>query len=107
MISWVKTTMKIKINNDSLFYVLLSVFMALIYVKHVFEMPIPAFVFLLGIVAIAFVGNRNHIIAMCMCCVPLSTSLEIYHIIVICIIAYAIKYANGFKISVEYLLIIL
>lgn len=99
--------MKIRLNNNSLFYAMFSIFMALIYVKHVFEMPIPTFAFLLVSAAISFVGNKNHIIAMCMCCVPLSTSLESYHIIVICLFIYIIKYANGIKVSIDYFWIIL
>lgn len=71
---------------------LLCILLFLITVRYAFQIDIPRVIFLLVIAMIAAFGDRNEIIAMCICCIPLHESIDFYYALVICMAIYVLKY---------------
>ena len=91
--------MKIAINREQFnrkwtFYVLMSVFWLTLILRNYFNIGIPVAVFLVYALAISVLGDRNEMIALAVCCIPLSTSMQYKYIILIIIGVYVLKHFN-------------
>lgn len=87
------------------FYILFSLLLSLVFVRYTMQIYIPGKL-LLGIVAvIAMFGDKNEIMAMCMCCIPLHSSIDFYYSIVICMVFYVVKKHKSIRINCKILLL--
>lgn len=79
------------------FFVLLFTLLACCVVRYTLQIDIPQML-LLGIaVGIAVIGDRDEIMAMCACSIPLYTSFEYGHAVLICSVIYALKYGRRLR----------
>lgn len=81
------------------FYFLLCVLIALLFVRYGLQIDIPRIV-LTGVVAlIALQGDRNEILAIAMCCIPLHEAVDFFYSLVACAAVYVLKYPNNIRIN--------
>ena len=85
------------------FYGLLWILMALIITRYSFMIDVPRLAFLGIILLIVATGDRNEIIAMCMCCIPLHASVDFYYAVVVCVVGYVLKYPGTIRINMSLL----
>ena len=89
------------------FYSLLLLLMTLIMARYSLQILIPRIVFLGMILLIALTGDRDEIIAMCMCCIPLHESIDFFFAIVICVSCYVFKYSWDVRLNLSFVSIFL
>ena len=81
------------------FFVLLSMLLACCVIRYTLQINIPQ-ALLLGIaIGIAIIGDRDEIMAMCACSIPLYTSFEYGYAVLICSVIYALKYGRRLRFS--------
>ena len=90
-----------------LFWCLLLLLLSLIFIRYVFQIAFPREVLLLIAVLIAVLGDGDAIIALCICCIPLYTSMQYTFTVGICLIAYFLKYWRSIRINLSILPIFL
>ena len=88
-----------KQNTHQLFKFLFGVLLALIFVRYVLQIAFPWEILLALVAIIAVLGDRDEIIAMCVCCVPLYTSLQYIYALLICMVFYAVKFREDLRID--------
>lgn len=89
------------------FWCLLGLLLLLIMVRYGFQTDIPRVVFLLVIGLIAILGDRDEIIAMLMCCIPLHESVDFFYAVVICTVAYVCKQFHKLRLKANVILVVL
>ncbi len=103
--------MVIRLNRNqhkhTRFFVLLAFLFALVMVRYSFLIDIPRALLLLIIVVAAFWGDRDEIVAMCMCCIPLHESIDFFYTTVICMVAYIFKYHKDIKVNLTFVPIVI
>lgn len=96
-----------RIRNKShiKFYMLLAVLLLLLILRYAFMIEIPRLV-LTGIIAlIAIFGDKNEIMAIAMCCIPMHEAVDFYYAIVICAGVYVFKYPSRIRIGYSSILL--
>lgn len=83
--------MKIRLYKHSIFYMLMLVLFFLVFGVYTFKLNIPKIVLTLIIVIMVFVGDKNEILAISICCIPLHNIVDFYLIVGICAITYIMK----------------
>lgn len=96
----------VKNHSHARFYSLLSLLLLLISLRYAFQINIPKVIFLGIILLNAFLGDRDEIVAMCMCCIPLHESIDFFYSIVICISMYLLKYHREVRINLTFIPVI-
>lgn len=89
------------------FWFLLGLLLLLIMVRYAFQTDIPRVVFLLVIGLIAILGDRDEIIAMLMCCIPLHESVDFFYAVVICTVVYICKQFHRLRLGTNVMLLVL
>ena len=87
-------------QERTVFYILMSVLIGAIFGRNIIHLPIPVILFLALAGCIAVFGGKNEIVAMIICCIPLSTAFQYKYALFLCIAIYYIKYPKDFKITV-------
>lgn len=87
------------------FWCLLGLLILLIMVRYAFQTDIPPVVFLLFIGLIVLLGDRDEVIAMLICCIPLHESVDFFYALAISVGIYVFKYHKLIKFSTNILLI--
>lgn len=88
-------------NRKNRFFCILAILLALIFIRYVFQVDFPREVLLIVAMGIAIFGGYNEIIALCICCIPLYTSLQYTFIIGLSLILYVIKYGKDIRINLS------
>lgn len=88
------------------FAILFSLLLLTVFIRYVFNIDIPKVAFLGIIFAIAMLGDKTEIVTMCMCCIPLHSTIDFYYAIVICIALYALKNYRAIKIRPVFALLL-
>lgn len=86
---------------------LLGLLIFLIMVRYALQIDIPRVVFLGIIGLIALLGDRDEIVAMCMCCIPMHESIDFFYALVICGVVYVFKYHKQLRVGVSVPLVLL
>ena len=94
-------------RSHTRFVWLLGLLILLIMVRYAFQIDIPRVVFLGIIGLIALLGERDEIVAMCMCCIPMHESIDFFYALVICGVVYVFKYHKQLRIGVSVPLVLL
>ena len=89
----------IKENNRYRFYVLFSLLMLLLFLNYALLISVPSLIFVGILVLMAFLGDRDEIISVCICCIPLATAMPWYYVIAACIIIFLIKYGRDIRLD--------
>lgn len=90
---------KTTLIRRSIFYLLWAILMVLIYLRYVVQIGFPREILLLIYAVIVLNGNRDEILAMCMCSIPLYTSFQYTFGVAVCIIVYIIKYGKEIRLG--------
>lgn len=88
-----------KKSNRGVFYLGMLFMWLLIVARNVLSINIPVLAILAVGVIIAMLGDRDEIIALAVCCIPMSNSFQYKYLILLCILIYAIKFFKDIKIS--------
>lgn len=86
------------------FYSLLCVLAVLLFVRYGLERDIPRIILTGTIAVIALLGNRNEILAIAMCCIPLHEAVDFFYAVVACAGVYILKYHRDIQIGVGVIL---
>lgn len=89
------------------FWCLLGLLLLLTMVRYALQIDIPRFVFLVVIGVIAIFGDRDEIIAMCICCIPLHESIDFFYALVICVGVYIVKFFRQIRLGTNLVLVLL
>ena len=89
------------------FWCLLGLLLLLTMVRYALQIDIPRVVFLVVIGAIAIFGDRDEIIAMCICCIPLHESIDFFYALVICVGVYIVKFFRQIRLGTNLALVLL
>lgn len=82
-----------------LFYLKMLIFLALIFVRNVFDASISEAVLLVVVVGILATSDRNEIITLSVCCVPLSPAIQHKYVILSAIIIYWWKFKEDISLN--------
>lgn len=91
----------------SRFWFLFAFLMALIMARYALQLDIPRILFLIVVAAIALWGDRDEIIAICMCLIPMHESLDFFYAMVICFAVYVFKYHQQLRFGTNVILVVL
>ena len=97
---------KIKNSHRWAIEVLFASFMFLIFVKYGLNLNVPS-ILLIGIcLLISSLGDNNEIMALCICFIPLYTTLDYLYVLLYSIVILLIKNRRNFKIGLPFLFVI-
>ena len=89
---------QLMIKKNSLSCLLLWMFFfAAIFVRYVLYIDFPRPILLAIFTIMVVRSNKEEILALSACCIPLYTSMNIYYGIFVCIIVYVIKYGKQMR----------
>lgn len=97
----------LKIDKRTRFTILLLVLLISIFLKYSLQLNVPSITFLVISMLIAVLGDRDEILAMCICCIPLYTVMKYHYIVAICVIVYLYKYLDDVKLDFTFIPFIL
>ena len=101
----------IQLNHEKrsrvLFWSLLALLLGLCFVRYALQVNFPQIILLGLAVLIAFLGDRDEIIAVCVCCIPLHTSFNYAYAVLLSIVIYGVKYARSLKLNTSIVMIVL
>lgn len=89
------------------FWVLFAALSAMIFARHGLQIGIPRVLALVPIVAIALLGDKSELIAICMCLIPFHESLDFYYALVLVIAIYVFKNFRQIRINASFFLMLL
>lgn len=78
---------------------LFGILMVLVFIRYVLQVPFPWEILLAVVAVIALLGDRDELIAMCLCCIPLYTSLQYIYAVAICMAVYILKYHEDIRVD--------
>lgn len=84
--------MSIKFTKRSIFYFLLTILCLLLVLRYAFRVDIPRMVLTLIVIAMAFLGDKNEILAISMACIPMHNAVDFYISIMACAIILVVKH---------------
>ena len=96
----------IKNKNRGIFWCLLVTLLLLIMVRYAFQTDVPRIVFLFIIALTAILGDRNEIVALCICFIPMHESIDFYYALVICVAIYMFKYLKSVRFGYNLLIVL-
>lgn len=97
----------IKVSRRWLFWGLFAVLMLFLFFRYALMIMFPPLVFVAILALIAFVGDRDEILAVCMMCIPLSMIIPYYYVIIFCAVIYFGKYGNDIHLGFSFIPILL
>lgn len=80
------------------FYGLLALIIILAFVRYGLQVPVPKLSLLAVAMVIAFRGDRDEILAMCICCIPLQESIDMFMTLTGCMLVWLVKYGGSLRI---------
>ena len=86
-------------HSRARFWSLLAVLLALCFVRYALRINLPRTVLLVVAAVIMLAGDRDEVIAMCICCIPLHESIDLYYTLVIWVIIYAMRFSKSIRIN--------
>ena len=93
--------MIIQIKKDShlAFGWLMVLLFAMLFARYSFGIGIPGILLTLVVITIAAIGDRNEILAVSMCCIPLHEAIDFYVTLAACLVLLLVKNLKSFKIG--------
>ncbi len=101
------TGLTIKVPHKWPFYTLFSLLMLLLFFRYALLISFPSVVFVGILAMMAFWGDREEILAVCICCVPLDAAVPFYCVLLFCIAVYAFKYGRNVRLDFGFIPIVL
>lgn len=94
-------------NNRYRFYALYLLMLLLLFFNYALLIPISPMVYVVILACAVFLGDRDEIIAVCICCIPLFTAIDSHYVIISCIAVLFFKYGKNIKLDMGIIPIIL
>lgn len=88
-----------KKHSRAIFYGLLALLLGLCFIRYALQVNFPRSILLVLAVLIALLGDRDEIIAMCICCIPLHTSFHYVYALLFCIVIYVVKFGRSIRLN--------
>lgn len=101
------TGLTIKVPHKWQFYSLFSLLMLLLFFRYALLISFPSVVFVGILAMMAFWGDREEILAVCICCIPLDSAVPFYCVLLFCIAVYAFKYGRNVRLDFGFIPIVL
>lgn len=98
---------KIKLSKKRIVYVLFSFLLLMVFMRYGLQINIPREILLAVATSILILGDTNELIAICISCIPLHTSLDYLYVLLIGIAIFVIKNAKKIKIDMISIVILL
>lgn len=89
--------MKTEQDRHRRFYWLLLLLVVIIFARYALKVALPQPLLLLVIMMIALLGDRNEIMAMTMCCIPLHESIDFFYSVAVCMGVFVLKYYRDIR----------
>lgn len=96
---------KTKKKGHLLFVCLLTVLIVLAFTRYAFSINIPRMLLTFVVIAIALIGDKDEILAVSMCCIPLHNAIDFYIAMVACATIYVFKNHRHIKIGIPVIMI--
>ena len=80
-------------------YILLFMLLGLCFIRYALQINIPQVVLLAVTFAMALTGDADEIMAMCICCIPLHTSIEHTYALLFGMVCFAVKNINQIRLT--------
>lgn len=81
------------------FYYLLSLLLGLISLRYALQIDVPPVLFLAIIICMALLGDLNENIGICICCIALHESIDLFYALTFCIFIIVIKYPKEIRLN--------
>lgn len=81
------------------FYCLLALLLVLIALRYALQIDVPPAIFLVIIVCMALFGDLNELVCICICCIALHESIDLFYALTFCILIFAVKFRKEIRIS--------
>ena len=91
--------MTVKSPGRTRFYWLLLLLMVLIALRYAFQINIPPLLFVSVIVFMALMGDANEVLALCICCIPLHESVDLFYALGLCMMIYVVKEFRSLRLN--------
>lgn len=101
-----KQTLKPSVRPHRRFYCLLILLLVLVGVRYALQIPFPRAAFLPIIALICLLGDRDEIIAMTMCCIPLHESIDFFYALVFIMVIWVFKCRHQIRINLSLILVL-
>lgn len=88
-----------KKHSRVMFWTLLSILLGLCIVRYALQVSFPRVILLGMVILIAALGDRDEIVAVCICCIPLHTSLHYAYAVLISVVIYIVKFSENMKMN--------
>lgn len=88
-----------KKSNRLGFFAGIAFMWLLLFARNVLNIGIPVFALLAVGAVIAMLGDRDEIIALAVCCIPMSNSFQYKYLVLLCIVIYLIKFSSDIRIN--------
>lgn len=91
--------LKLKRFTHYRFFVFLAFLVMLLFMRYTLQINVSKTILTLFVVIIALSGDRDEIISIAMCCIPLHNAIDLYISLGSCMIAYLLKYVKCIKLN--------
>ena len=88
------------------FICLLGVLLTALAIRYAFQINIPRILLTILIFLIALLGDRNEIIALIICCIPLHEAVNLFYSLVGCVCVYLIKFHRSIRVGSSILVLL-
>lgn len=86
-----------KPHSRVLFYSLLAVLLGLCFIRNALQVNIPSQLLLAVALLMALLGDRDELIALCLCCIPLHTSLNAAYVLLFALLMCLVKFSGTIR----------
>lgn len=90
-------------KSHLLFKGCLFLMLCLVFVRYSLQIDFPRELFLPIAALMACFGDRDEIMALIVCCIPLHTSIQYAYVVLICLVVYVAKYGKDIRINLSFI----
>ena len=90
-----------------LFYSLFALIILLLFLNYALQISIPSVVIIAVLVLAAFLGDKDEIISVCVCCIAWSEAIKWHYVVIFCCIILIMKYGKKIKLDFGFIPFIL
>ena len=100
-------SLKIRLNKHLIFYSSFAILLITIFIRYVVQVDIPRVLFLALIAVMAVSADRDELLAIPLCCIPLYTSMQYLYAVVICLAVLLVRYGRQIRLNLTALPVLL
>lgn len=86
-------------HDNRRFYGFLTLLLGLISLRYALQIDVPPILFLGIILCMAVLGDLNELIGICICCIALHESIDLFYALAFCVLIIAIKFPKEIRIN--------